>query len=306
MATECGKRRLKEQEVFHYEQIFRFDTDHAIARRALGYSRVDDRWIKTDEWMQSRGYVRHRGSWRIPQDVEMEKRVRERELAIKQLRSDIKMWRSWIIKGRDRQADGFAKFRELDDVAAVPALIELFESQSEHPRLKEMYIETLERLGTATAFSILAKQSIEDPESTVREKCLDAIERAKPHAATSIYLQALAHKDNRKVNRAAAGLERIHDVTTTLPLINSLTTKHKYILKTGRGGNLGASFGGSGAGGLNVGGGPKIIERDVTNSRVLDALVRMHPGTNFGYNKEAWKRWYADQSTPAQINLRRG
>jgi hypothetical protein len=38
---------------------------------------------------------------------------------------------------------------------------------------------------------------------------------------------------------------------------------------------------------------------------VVTALTVMHPGVNYQYDQEAWRRWYARQATPTNVNLRR-
>ena len=70
--------------------------------------------------------------------------------------------------------------------------------------------------------------------------------------------------------------------------------------------NLG--FGNSPSGGGNsfsAGGRPQMIEKKLQNEAVLNALVALHPGINFGYDVEAWKRWYANKDRPTVLDLRR-
>jgi hypothetical protein len=38
---------------------------------------------------------------------------------------------------------------------------------------------------------------------------------------------------------------------------------------------------------------------------VLAALVSLHPGVNYRYDIEDWRRWYIDTHTSTNINLRR-
>ena len=65
MADECRKRGLASQRELHLEGVLKHDPEHAAARKTLGYGKVDGRWVKTEDWMTDRGYVRHRGSWRL-------------------------------------------------------------------------------------------------------------------------------------------------------------------------------------------------------------------------------------------------
>jgi hypothetical protein len=38
---------------------------------------------------------------------------------------------------------------------------------------------------------------------------------------------------------------------------------------------------------------------------VLGALVSMYPGINFHYNTDEWKRWYSQNLTTTNVDLRR-
>ena len=54
-----------------------------------------------------------------------------------------------------------------------------------------------------------------------------------------------------------------------------------------------------------MGGGPKVLQQDLQNEQVLAALSTIHGGTSFGYDKAAWKRWWAESQTPRIVDLRR-
>ena len=100
------------------------------------------------------------------------------------------------------------------------------------------------------------------------------------------------------------------DPTAVGPLIDSLITTHKFKIVTGNPGQTSTTFGngpgGSWAGGgLSVGGGPKIISRQLSNDSVHDALVLL-TGVDFGFNVAQWKAWYATQHQRATISGRRG
>jgi hypothetical protein len=53
-----------------------------------------------------------------------------------------------------------------------------------------------------------------------------------------------------------------------------------------------------------MGGKPKIVEQDVRNPAVLQALTAM-TGEYHDYDKAAWKAWYTIANTPQGVNLRR-
>ena len=60
-----------------------------------------------------------------------------------------------------------------------------------------------------------------------------------------------------------------------------------------------------GLGGLSVGGGAKVIHKQMANQAVLDALVAI-TGRNFNFDKQEWRQWFAGQKKPsAPVNTRR-
>ena len=67
---------------------------------------------------------------------------------------------------------------------------------------------------------------------------------------------------------------------------------------------MSAGFSKTGGGGLSMGSSAKIIKRDLNNQQVLDALVAL-TGSNFGFDKSAWRNWYSSQQKPGAIDARR-
>lgn len=305
MAEKCGKVNLKRQQTFHLEQVLKIDPEHSGARYALGFSKVDDRWVKTDEFMASRGYVRHRGAWRLPQEIAINERKDERDTEVKQWREKLKMWRTWIIKQRGREAEGWASIQAIDTQRAAPALVDMLENENEPPVLKKLYIDTLGKLQSQVAVSGFIDRALNDPNSNIRDLCLDYLDKFGREAAARRFIKELENKENVIVNRAAFGLGRLKYEEATLELIEALATKHRKTIK-GSGGNLSASFGSNGVNSFGAGGGgPKTIEYLQTNDDALRALATMHPGENYQFDKEKWTAWYVASRTPQGLSLRR-
>ena len=74
MAERCRKAGLRPQRDYHLRRVIELDPNHGQARRGLGYSLVDGQWIKADEWLQAQGFIRHKGAWRLTQEVELDAR----------------------------------------------------------------------------------------------------------------------------------------------------------------------------------------------------------------------------------------
>ena len=170
MAQWCQEHGLNDLRLYHLQQVLRHEPDHQEARRSLGYGRIDGRWIKADDWMQEQGYVRYQGAWRLPQQVAVLERERETELAQKNWRRDLKMWRGWL--GGRRDAEAREKLRQLQDPLAVPALAELLGAERDS-QVREIYVDLLARFSSSTAVSALVRTALQDPDTEIRLRAID-------------------------------------------------------------------------------------------------------------------------------------
>jgi len=312
MAEWCRKVELHEHRKRHLEQVIVYDPDHAQARAGLGFNKHEGKWIRPDEWMKERGFLKHGGAWRLQQEIELEEREQKTDQAIADWNKKLRMWRSWLVGRTERKAnEARQNMRELRDPLAATGLGTLLENPKELSWLKLMYVEKLGQLDCAASTAALLKCAMNDKNEQVRDACWDELARDGSPEVVASLMKELDSKDNYRVNRAAVGLARMDDPSAIPALIDAVVTKHKEVYSTGRGpGSIGAAFrpgGGSGGpGGLSVGGGgPKVVEVNRRNPQVNAALVSLTDGANFQYSKEDWRNWYARLNTPPDINLRR-
>lgn len=313
MAAECAARGLEAQRAYHLEQVLKLDPDHEDARKALGYTKVDGRWVRTDEWYRRRGYVRYQGSWRLPQEVMVLKEEAERQESQGKWNRQLRQWRQWIVKNHERAAEAVAGFRNLEDPAAAEVLIRMLAEPNEPVPLRRLYLEGLGRLPGAAVTYELVKRALSDPDAQIRETATEQLARRQDRAAVHILVGMLEKyakdatpvKENVVVNRVAAVLGRLKAAEATLPLINVLVTKHKQTISQG-GGNLNPTFSSGGGGGLTVGNTAKTIVGEIENPSVRDALIAIHGGAvNFGFDVRAWRAWFEQQRMPVVLDLRR-
>lgn len=304
MAEWCLKTGLLGKRAAHLEAVVRLDPDHEQARRALGYQMINGKWQKRTEYWENRGYIRHKGDWKLPQEVARDEAEEARETKEIEWRKRLKLWRTWILKQRGKQGEGAQNIRDIRDTSAVRPLLDLLDDDKEPPQLKLLYIAVLSEIQSPVSTGIFAKLALHDADSRVRDACLSALEKYGSAVAVDIFIPHLTDKSNTVVNRAALGIGRLKDTRATVPLIEALTTEHKLVIP-GRGGNIGASFDKNGGGGLSTGGGPKVIRRVMQNRAVLNALSAIHSGVNYQFDKERWRRWYEETNTPKQLSLRR-
>ena len=301
MAEWCRESGLDRLRIRHLEQVLSFDPNHEGARRALGYGRNDNgQWQLGDLVQRDGGYIFHGGKWVLPEEILLARQARQRVLAEKNWRSRIQMWRTWIVKRRGKEGEGEHHLRAIRDPLAAPALVELFEDEDEPQALKMLYLDVLGSMGQGVGAMI--KAALEDPDRTMRSKCLDFLEKLAPVAASRAFVTGLKSADNKQVNRAAVGLSRMRDRSSVMRLIDALITEHKFKINTGAG--LNPTFSGNGGGSFGVGGKPKIVKRNIQNPAVRDALAVML-GVNYGFDQERWRQWYIAKNQPETIQLRR-
>jgi hypothetical protein len=303
-AEKCSLAGLPEQRAFHLEQVLRLDPDHTATRHALGYSRIDGKWIRQEEAMESKGYVRAGGAWKLPQELAMESAVAEVEQREVQWRKDLRMWRDWL-GGRDPQKFATAEqsIRAIRDPLAVPVLIDMLTKDKEPPVLRQLYVDVIGEIGGPLALALYVRLAVEDRDPVIRDRCVDRLAREQSKVAVRQFIKYLKHDENLIVQRAAVALERMKDPEATPALIEALITTHKFLEGSGA---MSPTFTGDGGAGLSMGGGPKVVKRKLKNDPVLRALTVLNPGVNLGFNQAGWKDWYRMQyKPPAIVSLRR-
>ncbi len=300
-AQRCIKAGLDAQRDFHLEQVLRLDPNHAEARKLLGYHQSDGHWVRQQDVMTQRGYIRQGGNWKLPQEIELEKFAGGHEQATGEYRKKLKLWAEWITKARGKQAEGEAAIRGIKDPEASEALLEMLLDQKQPRPLRLLYLEVLSQMPNNASQVACSRIAIEDPDATLRDHCLDYLSERHSQYALKYFIQMLKNEQNATVHRAAFALAKLKDPAATMPLIDALITEHKEVVG---GGGINPSFSNQG-GGLSMGGSPKVVKRKIQNDPVLGALTVLYPGVNFQFDQQAWRRWYSEQFTPKQVNLRR-
>jgi hypothetical protein len=301
LAEWCKEAGLPEQRKRHLQAIIALDPNHEDARKALGYQRFGSRWLTQDEHMQSLGYMKYKGAWRLKQEMEIASRQEQQELAVKKMRKDIRMWFEHVASG-GRLADAANRnLNAIHDPEAAPAIAELL-GDSQQPRaVRQRCLDILAKLPTIAATPTLVRIALTDSDANIQDGCLDMLKAQGPHLVLPVFLAELKNKDNARINRAADCLARLGDKSATLPLINALVTEHKFTIQAGSGaGSITA-----GPGGFSTGKSAMVIKKQLQNSSVRAALTSLYPGVNFSYNSDEWRAWYVKTQTTSTIDLRR-
>ena len=307
LAEWCREHLLLPHREKHLKRILELDSDHEQARRGLGYSQVDGQWMTQEEAMTKQGYRRYKGRWRLPQEIELMEEERKQDLAEKEWIQKLNRWRSWLFTDKDRIAR--ENILGIDDPLAVKALA-LATKEDPRDQARILFIEATAGIGTPAAKRVLALYALEDPIEEVRLTCLDYLKEGDNPDAVTYFIGKLRSKNNVEINRAGAALRQMGNPSAIGPLIDALVTTHKFKVSSKNPGQISTTFGtgsgGSGSpGGLSLGGGPKIVTVPFRNRAVLDALVTLSEGTNYGFDVSRWKAWYTSQKKYQDLDARR-
>lgn len=289
----------------HAEAAIRLDPDHSVARAALDYVKVGSQWVPYDQLQRSNGLVRYKGKWRLPEDIALVQAAEKRETAIKKWHRDF----AQLVRGINGRggAEAIASLKEIRDPHAVPAIVEaLVNYEKPHSEsLRSIYIELLGEIGTSAAAAGLIRAGMDEPVRALRERAIELAGDIAPNMALQQYTRFLSSNDNKVVRKAGEALEVLEYQRALLPLIEALQTEHKTVEGPAPG-RMNVGFGnGPGAGGMQMGGKPKVVTRTYENPEVLAALLALEPGVNYQFDESQWLRWYASRVADYPSDLRR-
>ncbi len=307
LAQWCQTHRMTAQRDTRLRHILELEPDHADARHALGYSQVRGQWATRQEIQRQRGYQQHDGRWRLSQDIALIEKTKVAERAEKQWLAQMRTWREMLATQDARQA--YRNIAAVRDPHCVNALAVLLKEES-FRQVKILYVEVLAGIGTPAAMEALFQATLRDADIEVFHASLDEIVRLQPPRISRQYVEVLKDEDNIRVNRAAHALGRLDDKSVLSPLIDALITTH-YVVIPKQTGNYTTTFTSPGAartptassppGGTSFSAGDetKVIQHRLNNQEVLESLIKLSGGVNFGFDRQAWRFWLANENKNA-------
>jgi hypothetical protein len=330
LAEWCRDNGLKSQRDDHLERILLLDPEHEPAHQGLQHIFRKGRWMTRDEDMQAQGYVRYKGRYITPQELELIEKTQAELDAEREWFKKVKLWQIWLTgRNVDRSKAAYAELKDVTDPDAVPALVR-FLGESEESRTRSLCIEILAGLPGTKQIPYLANVCLHDSDYELRYQALNAISPSQYDAAAPHFVNALRSDSNDIVRRAGAALERVGDERTVPHLIAALVTTHKYRVrvpvKPPVSFNTDGTLGNSGqvvlppeieamlrTGNLPHGviinapqGGVRTkmvtVNYDHKNAEVLSAL-RKQTKQDFGYDERTWRLWLlAQKSNPGKMS----
>lgn len=326
LAEWCRQKSLVKEREVQLRNVVALDPENAAAHRGLGHIRDrQGRWSTHDEVMISRGYVKYKGKYVLPQELELiqqDERVSEAE---KGWFRRVRNLHGWLDSERpDRQAEALTQLKAIQDPDAVPALSKTFKAVP-NAEQRLLYVEILTRIIGDKPVPALVLQSLWDESQTIRDAAIAGLLHKDVGKALPYYLRALKNGINIIVNRAGDALGRLGNDAVIPQLINALVTRHVYTELVPDG-----APGISTNGALVPAGQPVLppnieallatgqlpmgvrveypgaavrmkeitYEKDERNASVLGALSLL-TGQDFGFDESTWRRWYNSQRNSA-------
>ncbi|RMF90949.1 MAG: HEAT repeat domain-containing protein, partial [Planctomycetota bacterium] len=282
LAQWCAEHYLAEERKSELRRVIQLDPDNARARALLGYVKTEDGWKTRDEIMQAQGYVRYKGRWMLPQEVQILKEREAENEKRKEWTQKIQLWLAWLGTERSRVAE--ESLQSIRDPVAVPPLLNaLKNAKDDHLRL--MLVDVLGQIPSPESLRALAFVAIEDPLEEARLRAIEILKQRPSDEIVAFFAGQLKSNDLTRVHRAAAALRELGDPSAIPSLIDALVMTVKVpVPQSGAG--TSASFATDGSNrlpGLSFGGNsPKYVKQEVMNRPVLEALVELCGGVNFG------------------------
>jgi hypothetical protein len=319
LADWCRQKSLSKEREAELRRVVELDPEHMAAHRALGHIRHNGRWGTQDEVMAARGYVKYKGKYLLPQELELiqqDARVTESE---KGWFRKVRLWHSWLdSEHSERHSEALAQLQAIKDPDAVAALAKSFRAvPAEDERL--LYIEIIGRIDGEKPLQPLVLQSLWDESRFVREAAIKGVRNRDVDKALPAYVRGLKNELNLIVNRAGTALGQLGNETVVPYLIDALVTRHTYVIAV-----QDPAPGVRTDGTMTAPGQPVLppqveamlaagqlpygvqvnqvmtspartreipVEKDEENQEVLSALTLL-TGENFGFDEPAWRKWY--------------
>ena len=228
-------------------------------------------------------------------------------------RKQLEEWRQWIReadrKGPDERGEAAKEqIRGIRDVNAVRPLEAMLSDGREHWRT--VFLEPLARIGGRQALKTLVRVSVMDSNVRVREAAarqIGGMENGRDAIPEYIkYLRSAQYSDEAAEALSWSGLAQQvsiidePDPALTNALINALVlkgTKDIPMIYRRYYGSFQPRVGGYHASSGSVSERVYVpVHFPLPNPKVLETLVE-YTGENYGYDQNAWKRWYQKRRT---------
>ncbi|WP_345684910.1 HEAT repeat domain-containing protein [Novipirellula caenicola] len=289
---------------FHMQLAIRFDPEHSKARAALDYVKDEDgKWIRYSDLQRSRGMISVAGKWMLPEAAAIEEIQDASNVDSKKWIKEVDRLIRVAVRGGSKGDEAIAALKAIDDPLAASAIAKQLLQGKHNQRFKRLWVEILGRFRNSVSVEALVRVGVQESDNVIREAAMEELQQYGSGSAVATYVNMLGSSDNGDVLRAARALSYFPRPELAQTYIDALVTKHTETSAAGPGMQVGSSS--SGGGGLSMGGKPKVITRYLENPPVLTLLKMIEPDVDFGYDKLAWRKYFAAKLGRSSGDLRR-
>ena len=211
LALELEAAGAKDLAAKAHEIVLGIAPDHRASRRALGYERVHEAWLRGDALKRAKGFLKVRDVWLTA--AEYADATRPERLRAKQLAGEKQVWSLLERIASEDEATVRDAHRKLAGLADPFKLAPMAKALRVEPlSLRLFAAKELGRLGDERAIPALLKRAIYDPEAKGREGAVDALKAIHSPATIGPLARALNSRYADVRVHAAQAIGRLRDV----------------------------------------------------------------------------------------------
>jgi hypothetical protein len=174
LALWCEENGLRAEALLEHRAVVVLDADHRASRRALGFERVNGRWVKGDEAMREKGFVEFEGRWITPEEYAL---YAKDEIAAKaareaRTRADAALKLAWNADAAVR-ARAMGAIEDLEPQHRLRPLS--IATRIKHPDVRLRAVGGLGALQSREALPPLYKAAIFDADESIRRAAVEAV-----------------------------------------------------------------------------------------------------------------------------------
>ncbi len=190
LALWCEANGLPALALREQRTVLVIDENHRAARRALGYERVCDRWLKGKEAMAAKGFVEHEGRWVTAEEYRL---FAKDEIAASKAREarkagDEALKMAW-------NSDPGLRSRAMTTIEGIDAAHRLrplaIAARIAHGDVRMRAVKALGELDAADALPPLYKRAVFDSDEAIRAAAVDAIRATEAEGKIGPFVQAM-------------------------------------------------------------------------------------------------------------------
>jgi hypothetical protein len=175
LADWCRQKSLTKEREAELRRVVDLDSEHVAAHRALGHVRHQGRWGTQEEVMAARGFVKYKGKYVLPQELELIQQDEKVSEAEKGWFRKVRMWKRQLEGDHaERQSEALAQLRQIKEADAVAALTKTFRAAPEEDQ-RLLFVEIIGKIGGERPLQPLVMQSLWDESRFVREAAIRGV-----------------------------------------------------------------------------------------------------------------------------------